>query len=217
MAAAFADHFGHSMAGRRTIPAGDSFQAGYEAERLFRELDPDTVRCVRVVDAIGRSFESDDAEWKRVVSQLGHRKTIEPTKKEKLRDLLDRVSKENNSSFAPVMLTSTIRFPGVSREEYARRLHATLALPNIHVPPSAIPDPSTKITGPLQGQVVHLTAVEDDAVSLEIPPSGQRRIRVPLAHVVTEWWAQHALAGMTLDVTIVVPDDPNAPLSLEAT
>lgn len=58
---------------------------------------------------------------------LGERKAGEPPLRDKLRRLLAQVSKANNSSFAPTMLASTLRYPGVSREEYARRLGACSA------------------------------------------------------------------------------------------
>ena len=69
--------------------------------------------------------------------------------------------------------------------------------------------------GPLKGVTVHLTEVDDEAVSFEVPPDGLM-VRVPLDQVRSVWRHRQQLIGMNLGLAIVVPDDRNMPLTLEA-
>jgi hypothetical protein len=145
---------------------------------------------------------------------LGMHGQGQPTRRDQIRKLLSTVSKANNSSFAPVMITSVVRYPGVSREEYAQRLAATL--PRMPYVPADIPNPKVMQIGPCKGEVLHLCEVDDDAILVEIPPRSLR-VRVPLEHVEKVWRHQDRLLGMTLGVAIVVPDDPfTQPITLES-
>lgn len=147
----------------------------------------------------------------------GARRTGEPTLREKLEALRAQVARENNSSFAPVMVASTVRYPGVSREEYRQRLLATLQRVPFAANAGDIPDPETMKTGPCKGEILHLARVEDDAVTLEFPGT-HSHLRVPLTAVVGEPMRHSArLMWIRFDVTIVVPDNlMTKPIRLEA-
>jgi hypothetical protein len=145
---------------------------------------------------------------------LGERRAGEPSLRDKIRRLVAEVSKANSASYAPTMLASTLRYPGVSREEYARRLAVTL--PHLQgLGSMQIPDPATKQTGLCKGETVHVTGVDDDTLSLEIPPH-RLQVRVPLDQVTSVWRHNHWQMGMRLAVAIVVPEGSNRPLTLEA-
>jgi hypothetical protein len=102
------------------------------------------------------------------------------------------------------MVTSTITYPRVRREEHHRRLNETMARVGGMMNPAESPDPSRMLTGACKGVTCHLVDVTDEVVVLEIPPQGAR-VSVPLDDVEGVWKHDHRMLGMKLGVNLVVP------------
>lgn len=148
------------------------------------------------------------------MSAPSRRVSPEQSMRDNLRKLFANVTKAANLSFAPVMLASTLQYPGVSRDEYAARLAATLPTV-IGMRGGPPPDPATMQTGPCKGEVVRMIKVTEDGLLLEIPPH-DFRVSVPFEQVKNAWRHDLRHVGLLLAVAVMVPSKPDGMVRLIA-